>query len=812
MRGKTLAIILTLITTSLFSEVLVLDKFKGIITDDNPLWINKSNTPDSENVVTDEGFGLKPRKGFISFASDGSNNLWVFPHSDGTRYFITQTSVTLKADTGSGTFTITIGTVDINVNTVATSLGDRWYFANTTDGLYSWDGTDLVAASTTLRVDQLVAHKGRLWASGLESDPRTLYGSEFLDGTSWTLQVDPTAGDPTQIQLSGRLDESLIGLYSSFRDVLIWFKPNSFGAIYGSNRSNFLSRILSDEVGTSFPRSIHDADGELRWLGPRRTFWGFDGVNISKISESIDDLVGTILQGDRNSRTWTQSTQTNFESGTLSDTLDSATLPGFITIDAESVIDDFTDGDFTASPVWSPYVVSSSTWSVASQQLKNEHLGGTPTAGLYTSNTISTGSWSFTHQKSGATTTSNFSVRLCTTTPVGFGQFEDVIICYRYTISGQSGGIAQLHKQFSGTGLLGTITLPNSPMDGSVHSYKITRSSSSEITIYQDDIPLGTVTDTTYNNFTFIAITVGAHGSPGESHIFDDFKVAPFLGDFQSVSFNIGDSISSWDTFTNTESLNGGVISYALYTDTDTAITITDSSSFTSSQTITNGSIPTVSTASFVVVTSAFSRTFSTHTPTLDNFSLSWNEGSLVPVPSAFFNKRSWWSVGISSTGNNTILLYDREREWQKYTGIEADSMSRYNSRLYFGNESNIFQAEIGANDNGVDITSFWQSKTFAPSGPNNRSFFSDVYITSENSDATLQADYFIDGINTAFGLADVVMNLDTGIQDFQLPFPMTEIQQGKTISIKFTVTGSDTWRLLHSSLYFDPEKVPIDN
>src|SRR3990167_10953616 len=73
-------------------EVLSINKFGGLDTENDPLFVDSGKSWDSENVQTGGKFGLSPREGFVSFSTEASAGMWNFPLSNGSSYRITESS------------------------------------------------------------------------------------------------------------------------------------------------------------------------------------------------------------------------------------------------------------------------------------------------------------------------------------------------------------------------------------------------------------------------------------------------------------------------------------------------------------------------------------------------------------------------------------------------------------------------------------------------------------------------------------------------------------------------------------------------
>ena len=279
---------------------------------------------------------------------------------------------------------------------------------------------------------------------------------------------------------------------------------------------------------------------------------------------------------------------------------------------------------------------------------------------------------------------------------------------------------------------------------------------------------------------------------------------------FTSQSFNVGNDITSWNVFSVNETLGGAAIKYTLFASTQANINLNNPATYQSSQVVTNNSIPSIATASFVLVSASFSRTQGSQEPSILDFTIKWNEGLNLRAKSLFSDHRYFLSVSISSTANNTVMVLDRNKEWQKHTGINANAMTLYNSNPMFGNTGGIFQMEEGYDDNGSTIASKYKTKDFFPSGFNFFTRFNSLYMVTANAEETLETDYYVDGVNSALGLADYSMDTNSGYQIFKLPFASTSFQQGKSIAFEWSVNGGSFWNLLSGSLAFASEPLPI--
>lgn len=818
------------------ANTLSIGKFGGLDTDNDPLLISAERARDSENVKTDEAFGLGPREGFVQFSTEtGSQGPWVFPLSNGTRYLITLSSNVLKATSGGTNFTTIIGTADPTVRVAASPLGDKFYWS-TTWGLQHWDATTVTFDSPTLVFDNLVTHKGRLFGSGIPGDKRTIYVSKYLNGADFALRTDPTEDDPARLPVQGSLDENLTVLFASFMDKLIWAKASSFGSITGSRRSAFSLEVISDNVGSAYPETFKDCDGHLRFLGTKRQVWDYDGATLISLTngkERINELMKTVVQGDANSRSWLQTTQGDWALGFPRVGLDTNTAPGDVAFYAQSTItvptDDFQDGDYTSSPTWTVYQGSWGVVNGALSSLSYQQIDGMGTDDtIYSKSELSTGTWSWSAQSlsDGHLGMANGEVQyhfMADSIGPQYRSNEATSGGNSYYIRIVGNGTIYFYRRFAGVD-----TLIISSGASGVAEINVTRSSSAVFTCtYRQNssavIPMAVFTDTWIAASKYFIISsffqVGPLSGPPTNlpyMVIAQIQITTptyvLISTFTSQTFNIGTTASNWSIFTANSVAGGGSISYGIYSDSNTNIDIDNATTFIASQAIAPGQIPSIKISSYVAVTAYFSRLISTQTMNLNDFTVSWFDGAQTRAASLYVNQRYWLGVAIGSMTNNTVLVYDRNAQWQKWRGINMTGAALYNSDPYFLNASGVFKAESGNTDNGTAITAFYRSKRFLLSGIGYTNYFNGLYVEAANSADTLQTKYYVDGVNSMYSLASYPMNTASGIQDFLLPFATTSLQQGKTIEFHWTVSGTTSWRILGANLDFSPEPVPTGN
>lgn len=219
------------------------------------------------------------------------------------------------------------------------------------------------------------------------------------------------------------------------------------------------------------------------------------------------------------------------------------------------VSDNFTDGDYTANPVWTPSTATD--WVVTAGQLQSNNTVASSTYYISTSSTLATtAQWEFFVNLKFSTSGSNFTdvyltasasdLSAGTTTGyfVRIGNTKDEVALFRKG----SGGVNDTTRIIDGTD--GTI---NGSTDNSV-KIKVIRTAANQFTLYRDDSGTGSsyvvdgapVTDATYTTSSFFGILVKqSTASFFQKHFYDDILVQPYAPDITAPTITSSTVISS---------------------------------------------------------------------------------------------------------------------------------------------------------------------------------------------------------------------------------------------------------------------------
>jgi hypothetical protein len=236
------------------------------------------------------------------------------------------------------------------------------------------------------------------------------------------------------------------------------------------------------------------------------------------------------------------------------------------------------------------------------------------------------------------------------------------------------------------------------------------------------------------------------------------FSARAASGTYTSQTKNIGSNATSFGNFSADQTLNSGTIGYFIRTAT------TEGGLAGASWTaLTRDAQISASINPWIQVKATFTITAATQDPSLQSFTVAWNEGNLVRTfGSVDKDHRLLWSVGEgTSTVANATYIYDpRFNSWLKYS-VPFDAPARVGSSIYFGNPSsgNVYTWPSGTSDNGSAITAFWKSKDFVGGDvTSEKDFLNYSLISKSQTGSNLDLVYTINtssSITNSYSLTD---------------------------------------------------------
>jgi len=724
-RRAGLVVTLWVLGAAVQAETLAVGNPRGLNNADASMLINDNEAQDLLNVdITDNGYGIKKRSGYSQFKTIGTSTWGVrggyyFRDASGNNLLIHANNQSVFKSVNSGAYAAFITTDTAgSYYDFTDSQGYLYRATSNRDEYCRYDGTTLTYYPSAPKGTQIEAMSDRMLIAGTAANPNRVYFSKVADFTDFTIG-GLTESDPFYEEF-GLPGQSITAIKYVGGRVLVWTKDTlSFWA--GSNQYDGVIESISSNIGTNQPNSIIEDLGNVYFQAVNGHWYVYDGNLISRISEPINGSVNNFVFGE--TRSFLTTTQTDFELGTIGSGLSSIDSPGDVVFDSNGIlIDAFSDGDNTSNPTWTELAVVADIGVIndgSSNVLRSSWTGyGNSWFAVYTENTNqNSGAWAV-DMKTNITDNQTFQIRLCTTTPNADAQ--SAIGCYSASFDNS----VNLMRIYKNSGLIAEASIGIAPFSTTAKQFMFARSSEGVLTAYLDGTAILSTTNSDYSTFSHIAFA-GSYSSPipSEYYDLDNIYMLPSTATYQSQPIYIGTGVTSFGQFNVGQSITGNAsIAYAIYTDSDTTIDLTDNTTFTSSQTISNGNIPTLTRDSYINVTADFTRTASTESTVLNDYQINWYEGSVTRTFGiADENHRLVWSVAenASNTTNATYIYDTRFNSWLKYD-VPMDAPVLVNQSLFFGGPSTgvVYAFPSGTSDAGTAITAYWKSKDFIGNDP----------------------------------------------------------------------------------------------
>lgn len=156
-------------------------------------------------------------------------------------------------DEGGGAWSSITSGVSIRQSAWANLLG-RAYVTNEVDGLMEWDGTTWTAVPGAPKCRYIAAHNQRLYLSGRDGAPTTIYYSGLRNGRIWD-DVSLAAANAGYWTIVTP-DNSAITGFAPWQGYLAIFTNSAIMALVGAYPAEQSFTTVSSQIGCTAPRSI----------------------------------------------------------------------------------------------------------------------------------------------------------------------------------------------------------------------------------------------------------------------------------------------------------------------------------------------------------------------------------------------------------------------------------------------------------------------------------------------------------------------------------------------------------------------------
>ncbi len=317
-------------------------------------WYFIDSVTDDTTLVLDDAYTGDGGSGLSYKISNIAEGLDVFTKADGTEYLIRMGHGRVDYSLGGGDWTVIIDTLSTTNKIRGTTFNDKYIFGDGIFYPYSWDSTTLVAlydadfaTHTAPKGNFFLAEDNKLFVSGVADNKSVLYWCEEGSETDWLAT--------SIIEINADDSDVCTGLYPSPWDSLMFFfKEGSFYEIfpaeyvmqYDTEEDAYAYIKRSDFVGCVSDKTIQTRTdtNDIVWLA-REGVYSFKPNQLTLLTSNIDALVEEINQLQIWFKSWAQSTESEFEAGTISThTIDTASAPGYVNLEPQDTAVDWNAG------------------------------------------------------------------------------------------------------------------------------------------------------------------------------------------------------------------------------------------------------------------------------------------------------------------------------------------------------------------------------------------------------------------------------------------------------------------------------------
>jgi hypothetical protein len=364
--------------------------YGGLNNTDSPIVIPANKAQDLLNVeVSLTGKSVLKRKGYalfsnLSITTSPVHGVHNFFDSSGNSVDLYFNDSRMSSSIGGGAVAVIFSTGPNGATYQCVDSQGFAYCANT--GRTSLIKTNGATATTITTVNStgtmVTVTPERLATSGFAEAPNRVDFSKANDFANWTIGSAGT--DATQFTIVAPGSRVTHITYAFGK--IIGFKDSSMFYIYMGQeeaQADWEIKIIDPRVGTLDNTSVY-WEGILYFRGQDGHIYAYDGSSVNKITR---DLQGTIqLSGNRTTNSWSQSSQTDFETSSMTPQgyLSTTILPGSIVLGTATAISDFVDDSSSDFGLASSVVFLDTTSISGSVTLSTAPSALTPTTPITT--------------------------------------------------------------------------------------------------------------------------------------------------------------------------------------------------------------------------------------------------------------------------------------------------------------------------------------------------------------------------------------------------------------------------------------------
>jgi len=321
--------------------------------------LNVDIIPGGKGVKKRDGYGLHKTVGISTSAIHGGH---YFQDTSGSDIQLWGGDVYLNASVnGAATVQIATGTLAATWQCTDNS-GYAYCVTSSRNTPVRTSGTTATTTyQTGIPLGTMITNTpDRLLVAGVSGAESTLYFSQANTFTNFTTGIN--SADPFTEVINSPGSRITHIRYACGK--VLWWKDGSFGYSLGSDQFNLENVTVSQNIGT-LDNSSDEYNGIVYFRGQDNHIYQYDCSNVTRLSRKITPTVEG--SGRRKANSWTQTSQTDFDSGVgiLSGSFSTSLSPGDVVLSSFTATDtitaDFAQGTLTNTTAYAGIGVRLST-------------------------------------------------------------------------------------------------------------------------------------------------------------------------------------------------------------------------------------------------------------------------------------------------------------------------------------------------------------------------------------------------------------------------------------------------------------------